>query len=252
MSRRTAIRNLTGTKVIVAMSAMTILSGGTLMIFGRPYSTQAAENAAWKQPFMIREAGLPKGYPPPGPVGQVIVKEYPAHRLARIRSGISTDSMFMPLFNHIKRNSVPMTAPVEIGYKTEAAAGSGDTQSAADEARAESMAFLYPGPSTGTSGTDPSDSRVVVEDVPAMTVVSVAVRGRYGLENHPRAVAAIQEHLKANPGRYRVVGQFRFLGYNSPFVLSFLKMGEVQLPVELIQPGASAPVSSGSARQTSP
>ena len=37
-----------------------------------------------KPPFMIREASLPVGFPPPGPVDQVILKEYPTYRAARV------------------------------------------------------------------------------------------------------------------------------------------------------------------------
>lgn len=66
-----------------------------------------------KSPFMFKEAKLPKDFPPPGPVGQIIVKDYPAYRLARVRSGKEgvsggPNAMFNPLFNHIKRNDIPM------------------------------------------------------------------------------------------------------------------------------------------------
>lgn len=40
-----------------------------------------ASNNEMKRPFMFKEAKLPVGYPPPGPVGEVIVKEYPAYRM---------------------------------------------------------------------------------------------------------------------------------------------------------------------------
>jgi hypothetical protein len=51
-------------------------------------------------------------------VGTVVIKEYPSYRMARFaaREGQSAnqDQMFGPLFKHIKRNDIAMTAPVQI------------------------------------------------------------------------------------------------------------------------------------------
>ena len=54
------------------------------------------------------EAPLPEGFPGPGPLGRVVVKNYPKYRAARVEGGNS----FWTLFQHIKRNDVQMTAPV--------------------------------------------------------------------------------------------------------------------------------------------
>ena len=67
-----------------------------------------------KSPFLFREAKLPKGFPPPGPIGQVIVKEYPEARAAVVQSaalGKAADEgrMFQPLFNHIKSHEIAMS-----------------------------------------------------------------------------------------------------------------------------------------------
>ena len=73
------------------------------------------------KPLWIREAELPDGFPDPGPAGKVIVKEYPAYRLARFAAlqgqPASQNGMFWPLFQHIKRNDIAMTAPVEMGLR---------------------------------------------------------------------------------------------------------------------------------------
>ena len=85
-----------------------------------------AEDAV-RKPMMISEAKLPEGFPGPGPVGEVITKTYPAHRLARVRSGDrGNDGSFMKLFRHIERNEIAMTAPGEM----EMAAADGGAQSA--------------------------------------------------------------------------------------------------------------------------
>ena len=187
-----------------------------------------ASNNEMKRPFMFKEAKLPAGFPPPGPVGEIIVKEYPAYRMARVHRGEGgvtggPNVMFRPLFNHIKRNDIHMTAPVEMGYPEHGGPGEG----------ASSMAFLYGEPSWGTSGEDAADQRVVVEDVPAMTVVSIGIRGGYNDTNFKKALSKLTEWLQQHEQQIRVNGPPRYLGYNSPFVLGFLKYGEVQLPVEI-------------------
>ena len=188
-----------------------------------------AGNNEMKRPFMFKEAKLPAGFPSPGRVGDIIVREYPAYRMARIQRGEGgvkgrPNVMFRPLFNHIKRNDIPMTAPVEMGYPEHVEPSEGAT----------SMAFLYGEPSWGTSGTDAADQRVVVEDVPAMTVVSIGVRGGYTNANFEKAIGRLNAWVQQRAGQVRIIGPPRYLAYNSPFVLGFLKYGEVQLPVEIV------------------
>ena len=189
------------------------------------------QEAIMAKPFWIREAKLPEGFPLPGPVGTVVIKEYPSYRMARFaaREGqpAHQDKMFWPLFNHIKRNDIAMTAPVEVGYPAALA-----TQpEAADWAEPVSMAFLYRQPTQGTTGADQADPRVVVQDVPAMTVLSVGMRGDYTRSRLANALGLLDKWMAENPGRVEVIGEPRYLGYNSPMVPSFLRYGEVQLPV---------------------
>jgi hypothetical protein len=97
------------------------------------------------KPMMVSEAKLPQGFPAPGPVGEVIVKTYPAHRLARTGAGDGGDNrMFMRLFGHIKRNDIAMTAPVTMDWSGEPAERGGR----------ESMAFLYAAPDLGAAGCE--------------------------------------------------------------------------------------------------
>jgi len=162
---------------------------------------------------MVSEAKLPQGFPAPGPVGEVIVKKYPAHRLARVAAGGGSDNgMFMKLFRHIERNDIAMTAPVQM------------------EGRQEAMAFFYATSDIGTAGPDPADPAVVVEDVPDITVVSVGLRGGYSKETTERGVKVLREWLAAHP-EWQAAGPPRTLGYNSPFVPNFMKYGEIQIPV---------------------
>jgi hypothetical protein len=185
-------------------------------------STAIAEDAV-RKPMMISEAKLPEGFPGPGPVGEVITKTYPAHRLARVRSGgPGNDGSFMKLFRHIERNEIAMTAPVEM----EMALADGGRAAP----RTESMAFLYGSATTGTPGPDPADPNVVVEDVPEVTVISLGVRGSYREERFAEFTAKLEAWLDANP-EWVAAGPPRTLAYNSPFVPGVLKYAEVQIPI---------------------
>jgi hypothetical protein len=181
-----------------------------------------------RAPFLIREAALPRDFPPPGPIGVVIVKSYPAYRAARVRAsdlpGGGQDDMFMSLFRHIQKEDIAMTAPVEMGF---AAGDSGPTSRPVPHPP-ESMAFLYADPSVGKTE---KDGNIAVVDLPAMTVLSVGVRGSYDRARFEEGMEKIDAWIAAHPGEYGVAGPPRFLGYNSPFVPWFMRYGEVQLPV---------------------
>jgi hypothetical protein len=186
------------------------------------FSTSFAEDAV-RKPMMISEAKLPEGFPGPGPVGEVITKTYPAHRLARVRSGDrGNDGSFMKLFRHIERNEIAMTAPVEM----EMAVGDGG----ATMPKSTSMAFLYGSADTGTPGPDPTDPNVVVEDIPEITVVSLGVRGSYREERFAEFTGKLEAWLAEHP-EWVVSGPPRTLAYNSPFVPGVLKYAEVQIPI---------------------
>jgi hypothetical protein len=60
------------------------------------------------------------GFPAPGPVGQVVLNNYPAYRAVVVQSvamqGVGPNGMFQPLLQHIKRKEIVMTAPAEMRY----------------------------------------------------------------------------------------------------------------------------------------
>jgi len=171
-------------------------------------------------PFVFREAPVPEGWPALTPVDEVRIKEYPAYRAAIAESGDAQNSMFRTLFNHIKKNEIAMTAPVEMTVTDDSTAKS-----------PKDMAFLYRQPDMGSAGEDGS---VNVVDVPAATMLSTGVRGGYSDKNYRKAIKRLEAWLAENPDQYRVTGPSRYLGYNSPFVPWFMRYGEVQLPVESI------------------
>jgi len=167
---------------------------------------------------MVHEAQLPQGFPPPGPIGQVIVKNYPACRAATVAAsdvnGAGQDDMFRPLFDHIQRENIAMTAPLQMDFEW-VNVPAGSTQPSAKPPTA--MSFVYRSPRTGKPG---KDGIVTVRDLPAVTVISVGVRGSYNAEHFDYGLKAITDWLRIHPNSYRVVGPPRFLGYNSPFVFA--------------------------------
>lgn len=210
--------------------ATVLLLGGALLAAepGAPpteKSPGAVNDVA--RPWMVSEAKLPAGFPSPGPVGEVIVKTYPAHRLARATAAKGADGMFMKLFRHIERNEIAMTAPVVMGWPEAAAAGDGSGRAARAP---DSMAFLYAKPTLGAPGADPADPVVLVEDVPEMVVASIGLRGGYDQATMDRGVERLRAWLEENP-EWKAAGPPRSLAYNSPFIPGFAKYSEVQIPV---------------------
>jgi hypothetical protein len=120
--------------------------------------------------------------------------------------------MFRTLFNHIKKNDIKMTAPVEMTF---------------DERGESSMAFLYREADLGKLG---KDGEVQVIDIPANTVLSIAVRGAYTKQNWEENVAKLKRWLD-NHKDWQAAGPSRYLGFNSPFVPRFLRYGEIQIPI---------------------
>jgi hypothetical protein len=195
-----------------------------------------------------READLPRGFPPPGPVGEVIVKQYPSYRAARAEMADAgpkrgQNEAFGVLFNHIQTHDIAMTAPVEMTYRQDAApppveGGAGDGRTPANapaengrklEMAATAMAFLYASTDLGKAGRE---GDVDVIDVPPMTVVSIGVQGDYTERRMAEAVAKLRAWLSHNEGGHLPDGPPRYLGYNSPFNLPWLKYGEVQIPIK--------------------
>lgn len=169
---------------------------------------------------------LPDGYPPPTPPGAIELKRYPAVRRAGISGSIAPDwgmnFAFFPLFNHIKRRDIAMTSPVEMNYDGLGEAGTQPT--------GWTMAFLYRQPELGPEGVDSKDSRVLVEDLPPVTVVAIGLRGPYKLNRVNGGLAALRDWL-SRQSAWEPAGDPRALFYNGPEVRSADKWAEVQLPV---------------------
>lgn len=167
---------------------------------------------------VIMEAPLPEGFPGPGPVGEVIEKQYPAHRIARSEGGRA----FGNLFRHITQNDVAMTTPVEM------------TMTSADPSSMTQadMGFYYEAATQGESGLS---GEVVVHDEPALIVLSFGIAGNPDTQAMQRGRAAIQAALESRGDTHVAAGDFRLMGYNSPFVQPDKRFFELQLPIQAIE-----------------
>ncbi|MFP4053198.1 MAG: heme-binding protein [Phycisphaerae bacterium] len=172
-----------------------------------------------------KEAPLPAGWPAPSRPGRIVVKQYPPVRRAVVRAapGEDDDDMFGPLFDHIQRRDVPMTAPVVTTYKA-----------AGHPLQPMSMAFLYPSTTRGQPGVAKA---VRVEDVGPVTVVSVGVKGAYTQENLQKAADRLTTWLAGRSDQWQAAGPLRRLAYNSPFNFWWSKYAEVQIPIKRANPG---------------
>lgn len=149
-------------------------------------------------PTYVSEAPLPKGWPKPGPYNQVAQKQYPDYRVAETKGGGGLS--FWTLFNHIKKNDIPMTAPVEMSMEpTE------------KSMKKTSMGFLYQNTAVGQAGAD--GRKIQVKDVKKATVLSYTWMGDDTKEQIEVARKALNEAL----AKKKVEAEsFRLLGYNGP------------------------------------
>ena len=172
---------------------------------------QKTADSPAKKASYVDEARLPKGWPAPGPYGEVTEKEYPVYRAAFTESGGQTRS-FWTLFQHIKSKDIPMTAPVEMKM--------GDKDG---EMEMTSMGFLYQDSTVGEVGAD--GEKVEVTDVAAMTVLSYAWMGPNNNKAVEKARAALDS--KVTELKLEVKG-YRLLGYNGPSVPKAKRTHELQ------------------------
>jgi hypothetical protein len=165
------------------------------------------------------EAPVPAGFPAPSPVGVVEIKKLPVYRMAKVANSGLGGNNFFTLFNHIKKNKIEMTAPVEM---TMAEKNGKYTES--------SMAFLYQETTLGKVGPQ---GNIAVLDTKECMVASIGMRGSPSSENIESARRWLIEKIKNAPEAYEIAGELKVMGYNSPFMPEKLRYYEVQLPLKL-------------------
>lgn len=172
---------------------------------------------------------LPAGYPEPTPPGAIELKNYPAARRAEVSGKMNPDlgsnMGFWPLFQHIQRNDIAMTSPVEMDYR--------EWDSATKDGPGSwTMSFLYRTPEMGTTG---ADGMVQVVDTEPVTMLSIGMTGRYGVASTRAGISKLQEWLEAQHEWEQIEGSSpRAMYYNDPSVPDRRKWMEVQIPVRRV------------------
>jgi len=171
------------------------------------------------------ESPLPDGYPEPTPFGAIDIKEYPSVRRAELtskdESGSGMVAGFFPLFNHIKKRDIPMTAPVEMDYPGLYTDFMKDEPGAEGETK---MSFLY---RSSTQGPVGEDGKIVVRDAAPVTVLSIGARGAF---DAAKEFDTLRTWLKGQE-QWEVAGDPRMFVYNGPFIDPEWRWSEVQVPV---------------------
>lgn len=199
-------------------------AGETRLVAGEAEAPSRAVDGVWIAGTSRIPTPLPIGYPPPTAPGRIELKSYPLVRKAEATAEFGPEFgrnlAFFKLFNHIQRNSIAMTSPVEMRLDP-----------AADDAATLagwSMAFLYREPTMGALGADGSVE--VVDDAP-LTVLSIGIRGDYSAERAWSEAETLRAQLAKLPG-WRAVGSPRALFYNGPEARDDDRWAEVQLVIE--------------------
>lgn len=169
--------------------------------------------------MVLTDTALPEGYPRPTPPGAIEIKRVPSVRRAEVSGTGRMDSSgaggFWPLFMHISRNDIAMTAPVEM-------------ELGSDEATPRwTMAFLYERPANGPIG---KAGMVEVIDTEELTVLALGVRGRLPMGNPAEQIRTLEEWLEGQSD-WRRAGDTRVLGYNGPNISPGNRWWEVQIPI---------------------
>lgn len=151
-------------------------------------------------------------------VGVCETKVLPAGRLMLARSQDAyfgaNNRLFGKLFNYIRSNDIPMTAPVE--------------------ARMQPGVMVFHCDAASAKRADLKDtSEVALEAVPERTVAAIGIRGSYTAAAYETNLAKLREWLKGRPD-LTAAGDPYAVYWDSPFVPGFLKRSEVHIPVERV------------------
>ncbi len=205
-------------------------SGETLRVGGDLFTSVVPDGAFFRCGPAFIDTPLPDGYPAPTPAGAIDIKSYPTVRRAQVSGESNPDlgqnSAFWPLFQHIKKHDIAMTSPVEMNYP------SLDRSTETPRETDWTMSFLYRSPDMNATGTE---GRVVVEDLPPVTMLAIGYTGSYSVAKVDLEVEKLYQWLDSNP-EYRPVGPPRAMFYNGPSTAPSRRWAEVQLPIERTTP----------------
>jgi len=185
---------------------------------------QSADDVEWPESF-VRESSLPEGFPPPSPIGEVVEKTYPPARTYWAKGTLNT--AFWKCFLHLKEHKHEMTTPVVWDYRHRKEPAPKLLERFTDPVLVDRLHFVLEKPTMDELG---EDGPVTVDDMPKMTVLSVAYQGELTAEAVRECEAKLQAELERRDD-LEAAGDGRILGYNSPMLPEAKRYWEVQIPV---------------------
>jgi hypothetical protein len=180
------------------------------------------EKPEYPQGF-IKEGPLPEGFPPPSEVGQVVEKSYPLCRTYSAEGG----NAFMRCFTYLTKHKHEMTAPVIMDYKRREPSDKPQAIANFDALDINRMHFVLERP---LLDEPKSEGAVAVADMPTMRVLSIAFQGQLSADTREQAEKKLAAEIESRKD-LTVVGPYRVLGYNSPFVPKDKAFWEIQVPI---------------------
>ena len=140
---------------------------------------------------------------------------------------------FQRLFRYISGDNrgaekISMTAPVE----QEAASAKIAMTAPVEQQRAGGrwrIAFVLPASYTLATAPRPTDDRVALAEVPPRRMVVVRYRGGWSEARYDEELAALRRFIAERA--LTAVGEPVFARYDPPFMPSFLRRNEIQIPV---------------------
>lgn len=224
--------------------------GSIARVSGMDAPTAAFDRGVWRAGELSISTPLPEGYPAPTPPGAIEIKTYPSVRRAEFSASMETNSGrnvgFWPLFQHISRRDIAMTAPVEMDYHG-LEPMSLDNLDNLQRPSSWTMSFLYRTTDDGPAGPDERNDRVRVVDTEPVTVLAAGYQGVYTFERDANAMTALVAWLDANP-QWEPAGEMRALYYHGPDTPWNKRWAEVQVPIRPRVPGTDAEAAGNPAR----
>jgi effector-binding domain-containing protein len=147
----------------------------------------------------------------------------------------ASNTAFRKLFNYISgsntsRDEIAMTAPVSQRPQAEKIAMTAPVGQQAAE-RGWAVSFMMPAAYTMETIPLPTDTSVVLKEVPAYTAAAIRYSGTWSKNRYEKHLAKLQTWIDDNG--LEPAGEPLWARYNAPFVPWFMRRNEILIPIAL-------------------
>ena len=183
--------------------------------------------------FGVRDGYEQSDYQVVESLGEIEIRRYPSQLAVEIQNAPDRNTAFYALFDYISGKNggakkVAMTAPVEV----DTSSGSKIAMTSpveVQEGESVSMRFFLPKEYTIETAPVPEDPRVALVTTAEEIVAVLRYSGSQSDDKFEGKKQDLLDYLEKSD--WDVVGEPRFLGYDPPFTLPFLRRNEVVVTV---------------------